>query len=87
LAVPAGARGRLVVRQWRRGRDDGRLGALVALGEEPERVDLLDEVDHAGPSADAEADHQHPHHDEQVHQEHPGPARQEEGWLLRGVLV
>jgi hypothetical protein len=75
-----------VVRQGRRRLRGGR-DALVALGEEPERVDLLDEVDHAGPAAEAEADHHHPHHYEHVHHEHPRPARQEEGWLLRGVLL
>lgn len=50
----------------RRGRREGRRRALVALGEEAEGVDLVDEVGHAGPAAEAEADHQHPRHHERV---------------------
>ncbi|RWW62398.1 hypothetical protein BHE74_00030472 [Ensete ventricosum] len=71
---------------WRKGR--GRMGAaaLVALGEEPEGVDLPDEVGHAGPSAEPEADDEHPPHHEGVHHVHPRPARQEEGRLLRSIL-
>ena len=61
--------------------------ALVALGEEPERVDLLDEVGHAGPAAEAEADHQHPRHHERVQHEHPRPARQKRRRLLRCILL
>lgn len=40
---------------------------LVALGEEAERVDLADEVGHAGPSSQPEPHHQHPPHHERVH--------------------
>ena len=75
-----------LVDRRRRG-DDARLGALVALGEEAEGVDLADEVDHAGPATEPEADHQHPHHDEGVEHEHPGPARQAKRRLLRRVLL
>jgi hypothetical protein len=60
--------------------------ALIALGEEAKRVDLLDEVCHAGPAAEPEANHQHPRHHERVHKEHPRPARQEGRRLLRRVL-
>ncbi|RWW03701.1 hypothetical protein GW17_00033112 [Ensete ventricosum] len=62
------------------------VAALVALGEEPEGVDLPDEVGHAGPSAEPEADDEHPPHHEGVHHVHPRPARQEEGRLLRSIL-
>jgi hypothetical protein len=40
--------------------------ALVALGKEPKRVDLLHEVGYAGPAAEPEADDQHPRHHEGV---------------------
>lgn len=62
------------------------LRALVALGEEPEGVDLVDEVGHAGPPADPEADHEHPPHHEGVHRVHRRPAWQEQGRLLGGIL-
>ncbi|BAS94293.1 Os05g0447250, partial [Oryza sativa Japonica Group] len=76
----------LVARRSRQGRPGVRPGwALVALGEEPERVDLLDEVGDAGPAAEAEPDHQHPRHHEHVHHEHPAPARQERRRLLRRI--
>jgi hypothetical protein len=60
--------------------------ALVALGEEPERVNLLDEVCNAGPAAEFKADHQDPSHYEHIHHEHPRPARQEGRGLLYCVL-
>lgn len=68
------------------GRGERGLGTLVALGEETKGVHLSDEIDHAGPPAESKPHHQHPHHHERVHHVHGGPARYEEGWLLRGVL-
>lgn len=64
----------------------GRLSALVAFGEEPEGVDLPDEVGHGGPAAEAEADHEHPQHHEDVERVHCRPAWEEEGRLLRRIL-
>jgi hypothetical protein len=59
--------------------------ALIALGEELERVDPLDEVCHAGLAAESEADHQDPSQYERVNHEHPQPARQE-GWGFSAVF-
>lgn len=57
-----------VLERWRcsdvegvgRRRGKRRRRALVALGEEPERVDLVDEIGHARPPAEPEPNHQHP---------------------------
>ena len=60
--------------------------ALVALGEEPEGVDLADEVDGAGPSPEPEPDDEHPRHHEAVGGEHPRPAADPPRRPLHGVL-
>ncbi|BAS83226.1 Os03g0244650, partial [Oryza sativa Japonica Group] len=73
------------VRSGARRRQRGRR-ALVALGEEPERVDLADEVGHAGPAAEPEADHQHPRHHERVDDERARPSPHEPRRRLHGVL-
>ena len=49
--------------------------ALVALGEEPECVDLPHEVSHTSPSAEPEPNYKHPNHNEGVEHVHPRPAR------------
>ncbi|KAG5550448.1 hypothetical protein RHGRI_015419 [Rhododendron griersonianum] len=69
-------------RRWRRGWGI----ALVALGKEPECVNLLHKVGHASPSAEPEAHHQNPDHDEDVHHVHGRPAGQENRRLLCCVL-
>lgn len=60
--------------------------ALVALGEEAEGVDLVHEVGHAGPPAEAEADDQHPPDDEGVDEEHAQPPADEPRRPLHRVL-
>jgi len=62
------------------------LCTLVALGKEPEGVDLLHEVGHARPSSESKSSHQHPDHHKHVHCIHPSPAWQEKGWLLCCIL-
>lgn len=69
---------------WRR-RDDRRR-ALVALGEEPEAVDLPREVGDAGPSAEPEADYQHPDHHEGVDGVRSGPPPQKPRRRLHRIL-
>ena len=60
--------------------------ALVALGEEPERVDLLDEVGHASPTSESESDNEHPNYYECIHHIHGSPAWHEKGQLLCCIL-
>lgn len=67
----AESRGSMV---WRSGGRRRRRLALVALGEETERVDLPDEVGHAGPAAEPKAHNQDPSHHEGVDHVHGRPA-------------
>lgn len=41
--------------------------ALVAFGEKPKSIDLVDEVGDAGPSTEPEPDNQDPYYDEYVY--------------------
>lgn len=70
----------------REGGGGGVRRALVALGEEAEGVDLVDEVGDARPPAEAEADHQHPRHHERVDDERARPSPHEPRRRLHGVL-
>lgn len=60
--------------------------ALIALGEEPESVDLVDEIVHASPPSKAKADYQHPNHYKCVHYKHESPVGEEERKLLSRIL-
>ena len=64
----------------------GRRLALIAFGEESERVDLPNEVRHASPSSKPEPDHEYPRHHKGVQCVHSDPARHEERRLLRRIL-
>lgn len=70
----------------REGGGGGVRRALVALGEEAEGVDLVDEVGDARPPAEAEADHQHPRHHERVYHVRPRPSSGEPRRPLHRVL-
>lgn len=65
------------MRVWDRGggvpRRSRRL-ALVALGEESERVNLPNEVGHAGPTTKPKPDHKNPNHNEGIEHIHCSPA-------------
>uniref|UniRef100_A0A5K1AXQ6 Uncharacterized protein n=1 Tax=Nymphaea colorata TaxID=210225 RepID=A0A5K1AXQ6_9MAGN len=73
-------------RQWQRRGDLLGRRTLVALGEEAEGVDLVHEVGHAGPPAEAEPHDQHPPDDEGVDDEHADPPAGEPRRPLHGVL-
>lgn len=74
-------RGRCSRRRWVLG------STLVALGEETEGVDLLDEVAHACPPTEPKPQDQYPHHHKRVHHVDRCPARKEEWWFFRCVLI
>lgn len=80
-------------REWRWSTEIGqgksssrRRWALVALGEEAEGIDLVDEVGHAGPTAQPESHHQHPPDHEHVQQVGSDPTSGEPRRRLDGVL-
>ena len=60
---------------------------LVALGKEPECIDLLDEICHTSPTSQSKANNEDPYHNECVHCIHCCPAWEEERRLLSCILL
>lgn len=70
----------------RRHRWQKRWRALVTLCEESKRVDLVYEVNHAGPPTKSKPYHKHPHHHKRVDDKGSNPSSNKLGRLFHRIL-